>query len=108
MTPGVAKWISLACIIFGLLGWSAIVLVAKIYPGGHPPLVAYVAINANQCPLFYSSFGIGPVQIVSRNPKLTSANRPSLRNFLPSFGCYPKIRMSSDRLKQTCLNQNRH
>ena len=44
MTSGVAKWISLSCIIFGLLGWSAIVLVAKIYPGGHPPLVAYVAI----------------------------------------------------------------
>ena len=72
MTPGVAKWISLACIILGLLGWSAIVLVAKVYPGGHPPLVAYVAIPV--------LLGLVPINLIGFVMSIRSLMTTSIRS----------------------------
>jgi len=39
-----AKWIGIACFALGLLGWAAVAIVAFAFPGGHPPLSAYVTV----------------------------------------------------------------
>jgi hypothetical protein len=36
--------LGLACLGISVAGWAAIVVVAVFFPGGHPPLAAYVAI----------------------------------------------------------------
>jgi hypothetical protein len=35
--------IGTVCLVLSIAGWMAILLVALLLPGGHPPLLAYVA-----------------------------------------------------------------
>ena len=44
MSTAAFKWIAPGCVVLSMLGWSAIIVVAKLYPGGHPPLVAYLLL----------------------------------------------------------------
>lgn len=50
--------VGLACLAACLLGWMAIVGVAVLLPGGHPPLVAYVAVPVILATLPASSIGL--------------------------------------------------
>ena len=36
--------VGLGCVVAGAIGWAVIVVIAVGFPGGHPPLVAYVAV----------------------------------------------------------------
>jgi hypothetical protein len=41
---GVNFWIGIGCLATALIGWAAIIIVAVLMPGGHPPLSAYVVV----------------------------------------------------------------
>ena len=41
---GVKFWTGIGCLTAALVGWAAIVVVAVLLPGGHPPLAAYVSV----------------------------------------------------------------
>ena len=51
-----ALWIATTCLAAAVAGWIAIVLVAVLAPGGHPPLSAYVAV-----PILLASLPLGAV-----------------------------------------------
>ena len=52
--------IGLTCLAISTFGWLAILVVAWLWPGGHPPLAAYVSV-----PVILASLPIGLAGVVA-------------------------------------------
>jgi hypothetical protein len=54
---GRSFWLSLSCVVIGVIGWTLLIAVAVAFKGGHPPLSAYVAFPVIVISTVFNSIG---------------------------------------------------
>ncbi len=64
------------CLGVSISGWIAILLVALLLPGGHPPLVAYVAV-----PIILATIPVSVVGVVASRMAILGKASPPLSSW---------------------------
>jgi hypothetical protein len=65
------------CLGVSISGWMAILLVALLLPGGHPPLVAYVAV-----PVVLATIPVSVVGVVASRMAILGKASPPLLSWI--------------------------